>query len=47
VVVGIDNEGIAGNIDDRKYVVRDIGNIMASTGLHKCGEGYVFFFLAK
>jgi hypothetical protein len=43
LVVGIDNEDDAGNIDGRRNVVRDIGNVMVSTGLHKCGEGYIYF----
>jgi hypothetical protein len=45
VVAGIDSEGDAGNIDDRRNVVRDIGNVMGNTGLQKCGKDY-FFFLA-
>jgi hypothetical protein len=43
VVAGIDNAGNAGNIDDRRNVVRDMVNVMGNKGLHKCGKGYVFF----
>lgn len=39
MVADIDNEGDAGNTDDRRNVVRDIGNVMGNTGLHKCGKG--------
>jgi hypothetical protein len=47
VVVGMDNEGDAGNIDDRRNVVRDIGNVMDNAGLHRCGKCYFFsFFLS-
>lgn len=43
MVAGINNAGDAVIIDDRRNVVRDIGNVMGNTGLHKCGIG---FFLA-